>query len=99
MAQVFVTFGRVDNQRGMPVYAPEGVDIELTSSGSAGATTPTTALGDYCRVRNNGSGTIWVAFGTAPTAAVNTSFAVGPNETRDWGPFPAGYKVSVIDDS
>jgi hypothetical protein len=99
MAQVFVTFGRVDNTRGLPVYAPQGVDIELTSSGTAGATTPTTAEGDYCRVRNNGSGTIWIAFGAAPTAAVNTSFALGPLEARDWGPLPAGYKVSVIDDS
>jgi hypothetical protein len=99
MAQVFVTFGRVDNVRGLPVYAPQGADIELASSGVAGATTPTTAEGDYCRVHNNGTGTIWVAFGAAPTAAVNTSFAVGPGLARDFGPFAAGVKASVIDDS
>ncbi len=99
MAQVFVTFGRVDNVRGLPVYAPQGADIEVTSSATAAATTPTTAEGDYCRVKNNGTGTIWVAFGTAPTAAVNTSFALGAGEYRDWGPFAAGIKASVIDDS
>jgi hypothetical protein len=99
MAQVFVTFGRVDQTRGLPAYAPQGADIEITSSGTAGATTLTTAAGDYCRIRNNGTGTIWVAFGTAPTAAVNTSFAIGPAEARDFGPFVAGIKASVIDDS
>jgi hypothetical protein len=99
MAQVFVTFGRVDNVRGLPVYAPQGADIELTSSGTAGATTPTTAEGDYCRVKNNGTGTVWVAFGPAPTAAVGTSFALGAGDARDFGPFVAGIKASVIDDS
>ena len=99
MAQVFVTFGRVDNQRGLPVYAPQATTAELTSSGTASATTPTASAGDYARVKNNGTGTVWIAIGAAPTAAVGTTFALGAGEALDIGPLSAGDKFSVIDDS
>ena len=100
MAQCFVIFSAVDNRRGLPAYSPYGAKAtELTSSGSAAATTLTADEGDYARVVNNGTGTIWVTFGTAPVAAVGTTHPVGPGMTVDFGPLTGGHKASVIDDS
>lgn len=100
MGQVLITFAKVDNRRGIPAYAPYGATTEeKTTSGTAGSTTATSAEGDFARITNNSTTLVWAATGTAPTAAVGTTFAIAPNSTLDLGPLPAGHKVSVIDDS
>jgi hypothetical protein len=100
MGQVLVTYGKVDNRRAVPVWAPYGASSEeKTTSGTAGSTTAVASLGDYVRISNNSSTLVWAAIGQSPTAAVGTTFAVLPNTSIDLGPLAAGDKVSVIDDS
>lgn len=99
MGQVFVTFGRVDNQRTVPAYAPQATTHEIESTSSAAVTSGGANAGDYARVVNAGLGVVWVAFGQAPTAAVLTGFPVPAGGAIDIGPLAAGDKASVIDDS
>lgn len=106
MAQVLVTFSKAMGQGStggrypMPILAPTSVlSEEMTSSGTAADSTIASREGDVCRIVNNGAGLIWVTFAADPTAAVATGYAVPAGGTLEVGPFPAGLKAGVIDDS
>lgn len=100
MGQCLVTFAGVDNTRGHSVYSPYGVKSqEVITSGTAAASTITADAGDYARIVNNSDTLIWATVGSAPTAAVGTTYAIGARTSIDLGPLAAGSKVSVIDDS
>lgn len=102
MAQVIVTFAQANVFGSAPAYSPKGAKTqELASSGSAANSTTLAAAGDYARITNSGTGTIWatVGSGVAATNAGATCFAIGPGQSLDLGPCDAGDRASVIDDS
>jgi hypothetical protein len=105
MSQVIIEFTQVAASTGgrdapIPHYVSESV--EITSAGTAADTgsvvTKAEAINNVVSVVNNGTDTIWVAFGATATAA-SPSRIVPPNTIRDFGNVPKGVNVSVINDS
>ena len=103
MSQVFVEFTQVaasSGARDTPVSLYSAAVEELTSAAGAVTTTAVTPLEakeNVVTVINNGTDTIWVSFGAV--AVSGTGRPVAPNTTRDFGNVPAGFSVSVINDS
>lgn len=101
MSQVIVEMGYAASAGAgkANVYPANMRSAEITSSATSQQASLTADLGEICTIANNGADTIWVKFGSNPTAAVTDASVIPPNTTRDFGPLELGAMVAVINDS
>lgn len=103
MSQVIIQMGEVPTHSvggSAPVMVASTVrSEEITSSGTAQATTLEARKGDCVTIKNNGSQAIWADIGASPTAAVETLVCIMPNGVDSFSGLAAGDKVSIINDS
>lgn len=82
MATVGITIQGVDTRTGGGVPTTVVADSEtITSSGVSQDSANTAPVGSYFFITASG-GAVWVAFGTAPTAAAGTAHLVPDGTTR-----------------
>lgn len=79
--------------------ATPGALEDITTSGTSQATTAVAPVDCICTVEAWGTGSAWIKFGTAPTAAVGSDHLITAPATRHFSGIKANWKAAVIDDS
>lgn len=99
MSQVIIEIGGSYGAGGSSVHSSQGYAVEeITSSGTAQATSINGASGSIVHVENYGAEAIWVRMDGGVAAAGAGRF-IQPNGARDFGPLIGPVTVSVINDS